>query len=71
MRNWFNSLNEALDAEGLIELWPCGLNMGYSENARVARAGRFISVYRDERGMYERPIHYTTQAADFQTVISA
>lgn len=69
MSNFFNTLNEALEAENLIELWPVGVNIGYGETVDLANSGRFITVYRDERGMYERPIHYKTQMDDFHTTV--
>ncbi len=71
-QNWFPTLNAALDAEGLIDLWPLGLNIGYEETVRhLADTGethgkrqkpvyRAISIYRNENGMYERPVHYAT-----------
>lgn len=63
MKNYFNTLNEALEAEGLVALWPLGKNINYDQTERVVAEGRFISVYRDERGMYERPVHYKTLMA--------
>lgn len=64
-RNFFNTLNEALDSENLVELWPLGTNIDYNQNVSVVGNDdeTFISVYRDERGMYERPIHYATLMA--------
>lgn len=64
-RNFFNTLNEALDSENLVELWPLGTNIDYNQNVGVVGNDdeTFISVYRDERGMYERPIHYATLMA--------
>jgi len=65
MQNWFPTLNEALEAEDLVELWPLGENINYGETSRQfvpdGKYLRMISVYRDERGMYERPVHYMTQ----------
>lgn len=58
--NWFPTLNAALDAEGLTDLWPLGLNINYGETRDTIQDGRYITVYRDERGMYERPVHYST-----------
>lgn len=57
---FFNTLNEALDSESLIEYWPLGLNIGYNETATTVSNGKYISVYRCDRGLYERPIHYKT-----------
>ena len=61
MRNFFPTLNDALESESLVTAWPLGLNIGYGETrSTVTDSGHFISVYRDERGYYERPIHYDT-----------
>lgn len=57
-KNWFDTLNEALEAEGLVETWPLGFNVNYNETKTIIADGLFISVYRDERGRYERPISY-------------
>ena len=64
-RNYFPTLNEALDAEGLLSAWDC-INppMQYGETRTWtwddgSKYGHLISVYRDERGHYERPVHYT------------
>jgi len=64
MRCWFATLNEALDSEGLTGLWPLGLNVNYDTTVALASGGRWISVYRDDRGRYERPVHYATKMAD-------
>lgn len=63
-KNWFNALNEALESENLIDTWNY-LNpaIQYNETRSYhydngTKYGRFVSIYRDERGMYERPIHY-------------
>lgn len=57
-QNFFPTLNESLESEGLVEKWPLGSNMNYGETVRHIVGDTLISVYRDERGMYERPIHY-------------
>jgi hypothetical protein len=62
--NRFGTLNDALDAEGLVALWPLGVNINYGETVSLASQGRFISVYRDENGFYERPVHYATKMVD-------
>jgi len=31
MKNWFRTLNEALDSENLVAYWPMGLNINYGE----------------------------------------
>ena len=64
MKNWFNTLAEALRAENLEDTWQLHFNpIGYNETYTYTfddgtRYGRYVSIYRDERGMYERPIHY-------------
>lgn len=63
-QNWFNTLNEALDSEGLLDSWeihfpPITYNDTYSWTWNDgSRYGRYVSVYRDDQGRYERPIHY-------------
>ncbi|MCF2901170.1 hypothetical protein L1267_12285 [Pseudoalteromonas sp. OFAV1] len=60
--NWFNTLNEALESESLLETFPLGENIGYNETyryqAEVNGKTHQIVIYRDEKGKYERPIHY-------------
>lgn len=64
-KNWFPTLNAALEAEGLLESWnPIWAPIGYGENRTYiwdngTKWGRYVSIYRDERGMYERPVHYS------------
>lgn len=65
MRNWFATLNDALAAEDLLDAWECTARpIAYGETRMWTwddgtKHGRFVSIYRDERGFYERPIHYT------------
>lgn len=64
MTNFFPTLNDALESENLLDAW----DIAFSPIARGdsfrwtwedgSKNGRLISIYRDERGMYERPIHY-------------
>lgn len=64
MRNWFNTLNEALEAEGLLAAWDCiappltyGATRAWTwDDGSIY--GHYISIYRDECGRYERPVHY-------------
>lgn len=60
--NWFPTLFEALDSEGIAHMWdgshiPYRMTLGctYDDGTRF---GHYVSIYRDERGMYERPVHY-------------
>ena len=63
MQNKFNTLSEALDSENLGLAWderPIAydqtLSLTYQDGTKY---GHYVSVYRDERGLYERPIHYS------------
>ena len=60
--NYFPTLSAALESENLSHAWPCtpiayGQTIGltYDDGSKY---GYYISIYRDERGLYERPIHY-------------
>jgi hypothetical protein len=64
MQNYFPSLNAALESESLVDVWPLGANLNYGDTIGLAVNGRWISIYRDETGRYERPVHYATQMAD-------
>lgn len=61
---WFPTLNDALAAEELVDRWPLGTHIAYGQTVEVVSGGRIISVYRDENGRYERPVHYTTKRED-------
>ena len=62
--NWFPTLNQALESEGLLEAWDCmapALRYGESRGwtwQDGSRYGHYISIYRDTDGRYERPVHY-------------
>lgn len=72
--SFYPTLNAALESQGLVEHWPLGSNINYGETVghvvqtgtRFTRSGKElpvfkkISVYRDERGMYEAPVAYFT-----------
>ncbi len=64
-QNHFPTLNAALESEGLEETWDIsygGLKYGetfsytYDDGTRY---GLFVSIYRFEDGLYERPISYS------------
>ena len=63
-QNWFNTLNDALNAEGLMEAWDCMWQpIQYGETRRWtwqdgSRYGHMVSIFRDTDGRYERPVHY-------------
>ena len=63
MQNKFNTLSEALDSENLGHAWderPIAydqtLSLTYNDGTKY---GHYVSIYRDEQGLYERPIHYS------------
>ena len=64
MRNWFDTLNAALESEDLLESWDCtSPAIGYGETRSWTwqdgtRYGHYVTIYRDEQGRYERPVHY-------------
>ena len=62
-QNIFPTLAAALESENLSHAWD-GRPIAYGQTIGQThddgtRYGHYISVYRDERGMYERPIHYS------------
>jgi hypothetical protein len=58
MKNYFDTLNQALESEGLVDQWTTGTNINYGETVQVNTGERLISVYRNSNGRYERPVHY-------------
>lgn len=67
-QNWFPTLNEALESEGLLDTWDAatmgGIHYGQtvSYHARVNTGQCMsISIYRDEEGRYERPVYYRSK----------
>jgi hypothetical protein len=58
---YFETLNEALEAEGLTQFWPTNLNINYGESVSIIINFLSISIYRSNTtGRYERPVHYKT-----------
>jgi hypothetical protein len=65
MQNYFDTLNDALASESLLDIWPLTASVPYGATIGFATAGRWISIYRDGvTGQYERPVHYATLMAD-------
>lgn len=63
-QNWFNTLNEALESEDLLDAWDMimppieyGVTFDWTWDDG-SKYGRYISIYRDEEGRYERPLQY-------------
>lgn len=70
MKNWHNTLNQALISGNVdLALWPIGCNIGYNQTARIVKDGVFVSVCRDNNGMYETAISYPSQCDDMQRLI--
>lgn len=60
---YFDTLNESLASENVIDFWPCGSNVAYGETIRHhvedgSKYGRIVSVYRTNEGRYERAVTY-------------
>lgn len=63
-QSWFNTLNDALISENLLEAWDClapPINYGQTRSWTWndgTKYGHYISIYRNDNGKYERPVHY-------------
>jgi hypothetical protein len=63
-QNWFETLNEALESEGLLEAWDISFDpIDYGQTFRWTwqdgtKYGHLISITRENDGRYERPVHY-------------
>ena len=63
-QNWFDTLNQALESEGLLDSWEVSFDpINYGETFSYTfdngtKYGHYVTVYRDETGRYERPVHY-------------
>ena len=60
--NWFNTLSDALGSENILHMWN-GTPIAYNETKGItfddgSKYGHYVSIYRNEKGLYERPIHY-------------
>lgn len=70
MKNWHNTLNQAIEAAGLcVSVWPLGFNLDYNQTARIVSNGLFVSVCRFENGNYETAISYESGCENFAHVI--
>lgn len=61
-QNRFKTLSVALESEGISHMWHWR-PIAYGETVSLTyddgtRYGHYVSVYRDETGLYERPVHY-------------
>lgn len=59
-QNWFETLSQSLEAEN-IQGWSMITTIHYGETAREFINGECVVIYRNEKGMYERPVHYKSQ----------
>ena len=67
---YHETLNQALIAGKVdVALWPMGCNIGYGQTARVVSDGVFISVSRDNIGLYETAISYASQCEDMVRIM--
>ena len=63
-QNFFSTLNDALNAEGLLESWEFTQPpIAYGETRSYtwqdgSRHGHYVTIYRSSEGRYERPVHY-------------
>ena len=63
--SYYNTLNDALESVGLLHTWdisnpPIGYNEYFSYTYDDdSKYGRFVSIYRNEQGKYETPVHYS------------
>ena len=58
MENHFETLNQALKSEGLLDTWDCFNSIDYGMTYKYYANGESISISRLSNGLYERPIHY-------------
>ena len=55
-KQWFDTLEEALASEHLLEVWPAGKQLAAGEKFEFVGPDRcHVSVRRDYDGKYERP----------------
>lgn len=62
-QNYFESLNQSLESENLLDSFPLGANISYGETFSYdfddgSKHGHHVSIFRDSDGRYERPVHY-------------
>lgn len=62
-QNRFHTLSDALESENILHMWD-NRPIAYGQTASLTyddgtKYGHFVSVYRDETGLYERPVHYS------------
>jgi hypothetical protein len=62
-QNRFCTLSDALESENILHMWD-NRPIAYGQTVSLTyddgtKYGHFVSVYRDETGLYERPVHYS------------
>jgi hypothetical protein len=62
-QNRFRTLSDALESENILHMWD-NRPIAYGQTVSLTyddgtKYGHFVSVYRDETGLYERPVHYS------------
>jgi len=66
--NWHNTLNEAIGTHTVN--WPLGVNINYNQTVQIVENGLFMSVSRDNRGLYETAITYKSLCQNFVKTLS-
>ena len=64
-QNWFPTLDAALESEGLLNTWDITMgriDRGESASYHTTVNGRcrYVTIYRETDGRYERPVHCAT-----------
>jgi hypothetical protein len=59
---WFQTLNDALKSEGLLDVWPVGVTIDFNQSICIHSGAYIITMFRDSTGRYQRP-NYTMESA--------
>ena len=62
-QNRFQTLNESLESENLLDSWNITKTLSYGETFSYtyddgSKYGHYVSITRFDDGTYERPVHY-------------
>lgn len=61
---FFETLNQSLESQGLVDHWDMFTSIGYGETVAVIKNGLFVSIFRETNGRYEEPVFYETKSED-------
>lgn len=59
---WFQTLNDALKSEGLLDVWPVGVTIDLNQSICIHSGVYIITMFRDINGRYQRP-NYVIESA--------